>query len=200
MRWFAAATLLLSACGDGGDARVRIDLAPLWQQAAQSVDVIYVRAFDSTGLQQEQVLTDMNSDVVLEVSAGDLRFEVESLTAARAPSYFGEQTGTISAGDAVIDLLVPVFPAGGVEGTVTVSDSTPIPAGSVVVCNADTPRADADAPNQRELAINSDGTFAGTLLDGATTLTVSFASYSGSAQTTVVREAIASGLTVTATP
>jgi len=203
MRRLGVVLLALSACGRPVDARVHIDVASLWQQYAQSVDVIHVRVFDSSGLQQDGLLTDLSSELIVDVLAGSLRFEVESLSTTGAPSFFGEQARIISPSETIVDVLVPVFPAGGVAGTVSVTDGTPIPVGSVVICAADVPRNDADAPNTRELPINTDGTFVGTLLDGDTTLTVTFAAgvpYSGTTQTTVVRERIVGGLTVAVAP
>ena len=204
MRWIALTTAaLLCACGTDGDARVRIDVSALWLQGAQSVNSIEVRVFDSAGNHQyTQYLASVDDTAVLEIIAGpDLRFEVEAMTASQAPSYWGEVVRTIAAGDAIVDLPIPVFPAGGIAGMVNVTDSTPIPAGTVLAASANSPRP--DAPNDRDLLINQ-GAFAGTLLDGTHTLAVEVVDgttpYSGSAQVTVVREQIVGNVTVEVAP
>lgn len=197
--------LLCGACGTEGDSRVRFDLAELWQQGAQSVSTIDLWVYGSTGqVSYYQQLTDMDATPVIEiVAAADLRFEIRALAANHAPSYWGEVVQTIAPGEDIVDVTIPVFPAGGIAGTVTVSDSTPIPVGTVVIAAADTPRTDPDAINDRELDI-IDSSFTGTVLDGLTNLTVSFldvgASYTGTTQVTVVQGQIVGDITLDVAP
>ncbi len=191
----AAALLWAGACGTGEEARVVLDLAPLWQQSGQTVEEISVRVLDEDDQELgSAVLLSTNDTAELIVRAGPRRrFEVEATfggPVARIPSYLGERVVDLTAGQE-LQLVVPVFPAGGVVGTVTVvGAAVPIPSGTVVLATADNPRV--DAPAVRRLPI-VDGSFSGTLVDGAYTLSVSFddaggVSYSGVTEVTVVRE------------
>lgn len=197
-----AGCLCVCACGSGDEARVRLDLSALWQASGQSVATIQVRVFDASGtMQLEDSLTGLGDLVDLVVLAGpSLRFEIEALTAKPTPAYWGETVRTLSPGEDV-DLVIPVFPAGGVAGTVTATDATPIPADAVALATAVSPRA--DAPAERSFALVG-GTFSGTLPDGDYVLSVSYAGpgapYSGSLRVTVVREAILADLGIQVGP
>jgi hypothetical protein len=204
VRWLTASIVLAYGCGaEADDATVRFDLTSLWQQSAQSVSIIWVRVFDADGSQQRaETLVDFDATADLIVVPGpSMRFEVEALTAAGDPSYWGDETRDVSAGDD-IQLTIPVFPAGGVAGTVTVSGGAAIPSGSVVIATASAPRP--DAPTTRELVVESDNSFAGTLPDGAYSLSIDFLAggtpYSGTLPLTVVREQTATGLSLSAAP
>ncbi len=206
----AAAVLLLSAaCGTGDGARVGIDLSALWQQAAQTdqIDFIWVRVFDDLDfLEWEDSLASTADYVDLIVSAGlSRRFEVEAVyydpALVETPTYWGESVIDLQPDD-YIDLVVPVFPAGRLTGTVTVGDATLIPHGTAVIATARAPRL--DAPTDRELFIE-DGMFTGTLPDGIYDLSLDYSLDSapygrtdgGSAETLVQGEIVtAASITV----
>ncbi|OGQ87787.1 MAG: hypothetical protein A2289_13385 [Deltaproteobacteria bacterium RIFOXYA12_FULL_58_15] len=193
----AVLTASLLACGGSGDSRVRIDLSAIWRQSGQTVDTIFVRVFAEDGiLEQEQMLVDTADSVELEIFAGsNLRFEVEAVFSdggTKTPSLWGELVRTVDPGEAIVDLLIPVFPAGGIVGGLTTIDSTSIPLGTVVIAQARNARA--DAPASRQFAIDN-AAYSGTLPDGGYLISVTFTdatglSYNGSSEVTVIREQI----------
>ncbi len=211
MRWLVCVAVLgcVPACGGSDSSRVRLDFTPLWQQGAQSVEQIDLRVYDSQGtLVDQQTLTDLQAtaDVIVFNPGPTTRFEVEASSAAtgtRTPSYWGTRTVSLAPGDD-LDLVVPVFPAGGVAGTVMVSDGTPLPAGTEVVATCTNPRSDADAPSERRLPIDA-GAFSGTLIDGNYQLVVSFldavgAPYTGEVAVTIVASQTQSDVAIFAAP
>lgn len=136
MQRVPALLLLVAACGDSQSTAVTIDLAALYQHAAQtSMPIDFVElAVTGEGVDLDPLALDPSEmNFRVEVPAG--RARVFSIEAWQADAGDGSQRPTTYWGSVSrdlaprrdVELAIPVYPAGRVFGTVALADGTAIP-------------------------------------------------------------------------
>jgi hypothetical protein len=206
-RWLAALALVAACRADGG-TRVRIDLTSLQRHAAQTkiaVDSIEVQisAADLEGLRVEVDPAALSFEV--EVPSGAAR---RFLVVARgdvgqgeATTYWGVHTADLPP-RTVVDLVIPIFPAGDVRASVSTADETALPDGLTVTFTNVSP---ANGRPETVAALVEDGALSRILPTGDYAVSASFTAGGTTFElpvgvAVVVRQGIVSELTLVLYP
>jgi hypothetical protein len=144
--------LLFAACQGQERTRVRIDLTALKEHAlAANMPIDRILLTVTAPHLAEPIAREVDAEsgaFSLELDAGaDVRFEIEAQRLdlePGAPTYWGRVERDLAPREEV-DLVIPVFPAGGLAGEVRLYDGKPIPPDTTLTLTAQQPLAGAPA-------------------------------------------------------
>lgn len=153
----ARATLLLcftlAACGQSSGQRLNLDFTSVSEAAILAPgDTLTVRA-RAAGFDESVVVNLDTPTFSLEVPSGTVLIEAEAdhLVAGKAtPYYFGDTRVTVLP-DSTTDVVVPLFPAGGIEITVKFQPGFTLPGRAVLEMTPTTLKPDLSSVFDAEL-------------------------------------------------